>query len=94
MDTTEVETHWKRAGYLDVETKQGTLNVSTPPHAHAFDARGLMLAGEITLTVQGQSRTFHAGETFEMAAGCVHSEQYGPEGATYLLGCKHHAAGV
>ena len=94
MDTTEVETHWKRAGYLDVETKQVMPNVSMQPHAHAFDARGLILVGELTLTSQGQSRTFRAGETFEMAAGCVHSEQYGPEGTTYLLGRKHHASGV
>jgi quercetin dioxygenase-like cupin family protein len=94
MDTTEVEIHWKRTGYLDIDTKQVMPNVSTQPHAHAFDARGLVLAGELTLTSQGQSRTFRAGETFEMAAGCVHSEQYGPEGATYLLGRKHHAAGV
>jgi quercetin dioxygenase-like cupin family protein len=50
--------------------------------------RALVLAGDITLTYEGQSRTFRTGEIFEMAAGCVHHEQYGPDGSTYLFGRK------
>jgi quercetin dioxygenase-like cupin family protein len=92
MDTTAVETTWKSVGYQEVETRTTLPNVATQPHAHPFDARVLVLAGTLTLTSQGQSRTYRAGETFEMAAGCLHSEQYGPEGATVLLGRKHHTA--
>ena len=94
MDTTAVETTWKRTGYQEVETRTALPHVATQPHTHPFDACVRVLAGELTLTSQGQSPTFQAGETFEMAAGCLHSEQYGPEGATLLLGRKHHAPGV
>ena len=94
MDTTELATHWQRDGYLEVETKQIMPNVSTPPHAHPFDARGLILAGELTLTWEGQTHTFRVGDTFDMPASCVHSEQYGPEETTFLLGRRYHSSGV
>ena len=94
MDITEFVTHWQREGYLEVETKQVMPNVSKPSHAHPFDARGLMLAGELTLTWEGQTHTFRVGETFDMPAGCVHSEQYGPEETTFLLGRRYRALGV
>lgn len=45
LETTEFATNWQRDGYLEVETKQVMLNVSAPPHAHPFDARGLLLTG-------------------------------------------------
>jgi hypothetical protein len=44
--------------------------------------RALVLAGDITLTYEGRSRTFRSGEVFETTAGCEHHEQYGPDGAT------------
>ena len=94
MNTTEFETGLKRAGYLDVETKQAKPDLTTQPHSHPFDVRALVLAGEVTLTSQGQSRTFRAGEIFEMAAGCEHSERHGPTGTQYLVGRKRPAAGA
>jgi len=93
MDTTELAAHWQREGYLEVETKQVRPNVSRAPHAHPFDARSLILAGELTLMWEGQTHTFRVGETFDMPAGCVHSEQYGPEETTFLL-VRRYASGV
>jgi quercetin dioxygenase-like cupin family protein len=89
MDTTEFATAWQRDGYLEVETRQVMPNVSRAPHAHPFDARVLILAGELTLTWEGQMHTFRVGETFDMPAGCMHSEQWGPEGTTFLLGRRY-----
>ena len=92
MNAADFETGLQRAGYLDVETKQAKPDLTTQPHSHPFDVRALVLAGEVTLTSQGQSRTYRAGEIFEMAAGCEHSERHGPEGTKYLVGRKHSAA--
>ena len=90
MDTTEIESKWESEGYaVDVERKTFPPHLSTPPHSHPFDARVLILADEFTLTSQGQSRTFYPGEHFEVAAGCMHSQQYGPEGTTFLIARKH-----
>ena len=88
MNATEFESSLKQAGFQVIETKKVTANIATPPHSHAFSVRALVLAGDVTLTSEGQSRTFRAGEVFEMAAGCVHSERYGPDGSTYLVGRK------
>jgi quercetin dioxygenase-like cupin family protein len=89
MDTTELATSWQRDGYLEVETIQRMPTVYRPPHAHPFDARGLVLAGAFTLTWEGQTHTFRVGETFEVPAGCLHSEQFGPEATTFLVGRRY-----
>jgi quercetin dioxygenase-like cupin family protein len=88
MDTTEIESRWESEGYA-VERKTFPPHHSAQPHSHPFDARVLILAGAFTLTSQGQSRTFYPGEQFEVAAGCMHSEQHGPEGSTFLIARKH-----
>jgi quercetin dioxygenase-like cupin family protein len=95
MDTTEIESKWESEGYaVDVERKTFPPHLFTSPHSHPFDARVLILAGEFTLTAQGQARTFYPGEHFEVAAGCLHSEQHGPEGTTFLIARKHHPSDV
>jgi len=91
MNETEFETALKRAGYVDVERKQVPPDHITEPHAHPFDVRALVLAGEVTLTSQGESRTYRAGSVFEMAAGCEHSERHGSEGTKYLVGRRRAA---
>jgi hypothetical protein len=88
MDAMEFETDLKRDGYTNIETKNVPGNIATKPHSHDFSVRALILAGDITLTYEGQSRTFRTGEIFEMAAGCVHHEQHGPDGSTSLVGRK------
>ena len=55
-------------------------------HAHAFDARALITAGAITLTVKQTDHTDVAGTSFELDAGCVHQERAGADGVTYLVG--------
>jgi quercetin dioxygenase-like cupin family protein len=88
MNATEFEGSLKQAGFERIEMKSVAANTATEPHSHAFSVRALVLAGDITLTSEGQSRTFRAGETFEMIAGRVHSEQHGPDGSRYLVGRK------
>lgn len=88
MNATEFEGSLKQAGFQEIETKRVAAHTVTQPHSHAFSVRALVLAGDVTLTSEGQSRTFRAGEVFEMTAGCVHSERHGPDGSTYLVGRK------
>lgn len=89
MDTTSFEAALRADGYLEIDTRKMAPNFSAQPHTHSFDVRALMLAGELTLTYDGASRTYRAGDVFALAAGCVHAEQFGPEGATYVVGRRH-----
>ena len=91
MDTSVFETSLKNAGY-EIARSTGPANKVTPPHSHDYDVRALLLSGELTLTTDGVSRTYRAGEVFEMAAGCVHSEQHGPDGSESLVGRRATSA--
>ena len=58
-------------------------------HAHDFDARVMVLGGEITITRDGKPETFRTGDHCEIAAGCMHTEQVGPEGVSTLAGIAY-----
>lgn len=57
-------------------------------HSHAFEARALILSGEIRIVTQGGDQVYRAGDVFHLAAHEPHSEFYGPQGVSYLVGRK------
>ncbi|MDI1287213.1 MAG: cupin domain-containing protein [Reyranella sp.] len=88
MDQAIFESELKRDGYeVGVNTTPGAK--INPEHSHPFDVRALVMEGALTLSRDGDVRTYKAGETFSMPRGCLHFESYGPEGAVVLLGRKH-----
>ena len=85
MDRTAFEAELQRDGYqLVTNTMQPS--AINPEHAHDFDARLLVVAGEMTVEAEGRSNTYSVGDTFSMTHGCRHSEHAGPEGVTYIAG--------
>jgi len=92
MNESEFRAGLAKDGFSDVEVRTIPANVYNKGHAHAFDVRALMMAGELTLTAQGKPTTYRAGEIFTLAANCEHVEQFGPQGATYLVGRRHTPA--
>ncbi len=89
MDTSAFETALKADGYGEIEKKTVAPNVVNSAHTHPFAVRIMVLSGEMTVTANGAARTCRAGDTFAMDPGCEHFEQYGAEGAVYLVGRKH-----
>jgi quercetin dioxygenase-like cupin family protein len=61
-------------------------NTSYPDHTHATGTAHVILSGEMTLTMDGNSRTYRAGERCDVPAGAVHSARMGPSGCRYLVG--------
>ena len=63
-------------------------------HAHDFDVRIMVLSGETTVTRDNKAETFRAGQNCEIAAGCQHTTQVGPEGVAYIVGkvCRQMSA--
>lgn len=59
---------------------------SAEPHTHDFDARIMVLGGEITLTIDGKPTTYRAGDHCEVPAGTIHAENVGPEGVSTIAG--------
>src|SRR6201995_5993016 len=65
-------------------------NTREANHCHDFDARLFVLGGEITITRDNNPETFRAGQCCEVPAGCLHTEQVGPEGVAYLSGRRRN----
>jgi quercetin dioxygenase-like cupin family protein len=89
MERTIFETELREQGYAEVVDRRMEAGAVNPEHAHEFDARLLVLEGAMTITSEGNQRTYRAGDTFAMTAGCRHSERSGPEGARYLAGRRY-----
>jgi quercetin dioxygenase-like cupin family protein len=55
---------------------------ATPDHAHSFDARLLILSGELLLKQDGVRHAYPAGPVFEVARDARHAEIAGAAGAS------------
>lgn len=57
-----------------------------PPHTHAGRTAHVVLEGEIAVTAVGTTRTYAAGQRFDVRAGQVHAAVAGARGCTYIVG--------
>ena len=91
MDRQTFEAELARDGYEARENamQPGAFNSD---HEHPFDARLLVLAGEMTVAFDGQSKTCRPGDSFELAAFVTHSETVGPNGVSYVAGRRKPGA--
>jgi len=63
-------------------------NSSLDVHAHPFEAKALIISGQIDITVDGIKISYRAGDVFHLRKDQEHSESYGPNGVQYLAGRK------
>ncbi|WP_322030971.1 cupin domain-containing protein [Paraburkholderia sp. J76] len=57
-------------------------------HSHPFEAKALVIEGELHIRVGDEERHYKAGDVFHLAANLPHAERYGPQGVQYLVGRK------
>lgn len=57
-------------------------------HAHPFEAKALILAGELRMRVGEVEKVYTIGSVFHLPANVLHSENYGANGVKYLVGRK------
>lgn len=57
-------------------------------HSHPFEAKALVVDGEVRLLTADGERVYHAGQIFHLRANERHAEFYGPQGVKYLVGRK------
>ena len=92
MNRAEFERELEAQGYREVVDRRMQAGEFNPEHAHEFDARLLILEGEMTIMCDGEERTYRSGDTFAMTAGRRHTERSGPQGVRYLAGRRYHQA--
>jgi quercetin dioxygenase-like cupin family protein len=75
-----------REGFMEWVTVTREASGFLGMHTHPFEAKALVLRGGLRLRVGDEDQFYRAGEVFHLPAGEPHSEWYGPEGVTYLVG--------
>ena len=85
MDASAFEAELLREGYQPVRSTREAGEV-VEDHAHGFDAKLLILQGEITITCGGTPQTFRPGDVCTVPAGERHEERVGPDGVRLLAG--------
>ncbi len=73
------------AGFTEVLERTWAPDTVVAAHTHPFEAKAWIVQGEMWLRVAGKTRHLQVGDGFELAAGVLHDERYGPQGATYWV---------
>ncbi len=77
-----------REAFQETVTVQREANGEMDIHTHPFEAKALILQGQLQISVEGVERLYRPGDVFHLAANQPHAERYGPDGVTYLVGRK------
>ncbi|KAB2964959.1 cupin [Zoogloea sp.] len=84
MTRDEFEAELRAAGFSTFAEVTREADGHLDTHSHPFEARALILAGEISIETAGTTRRYGPGDIFHLAAAEPHSERYGPAGVHYL----------
>ena len=86
----EFESAAHAQGYAEVIVREWPPLTVLDTHSHPFDAKALVVSGELWLTVGSGAdkltRHINAGQRFELARNIDHDERYGAEGTTLWVG--------
>jgi len=84
MTRDEFEAEQRTAGFNTFADVIREPNGHLDTHTHPFEARALILAGEIRIETRSGAHRYGPGDIFHLAAEAPHSEDYGPAGVHYL----------
>ena len=88
MDVKALEKQLREEGFSHTYVWQDRPHAFYPEHTHPTETAHIILEGEMTLVMDGQTHTFRAGERCDVPAGTGHSVKMGPAGCRYLIGEK------
>jgi len=86
LPETDLIAQLRRDGFAHTYAWQDGPNAYYSDHAHAGKTAHIVLEGEMTVTMNGETTTYKRGDRFDVPAGAVHSARMGPEGCRYLIG--------
>lgn len=89
MTQDEFASNLERDGFDEIATVVRDANGSLGEHTHPFEAKALVLEGEVRITTAHDDHTYRAGDVFHLKPNEPHSEVYGAMGVAYLVGRKN-----
>jgi quercetin dioxygenase-like cupin family protein len=78
----------EQEGFAEVVTVEREPGGSLDTHEHPFEAKALIVEGELWIRTGDDERHYKVGDVFHLAAHRAHAERYGPQGVRYLVGRK------
>ena len=78
----------RQDGFPEPVEVQQIPNGGLDVHEHPFEVRALVIEGSIEIAINGLSRTYIAGDIFQLDFKQPHSESYGAKGVKYLASRK------
>ena len=88
MDRETFTENLTKEGFAETVVVTREANISMDVHEHPFEAKALILDGELHIRVGETEQAYKVGDVFHLPANKPHSERYGPNGVTYLVGRK------
>lgn len=85
----EFESRTKAQGYDQVLERRWEPGQVLETHSHPFDAKAVVVQGDLWVTVGEFTAHLVVGGGFEIGRGTPHSERYGSEGATFWVARRH-----
>lgn len=86
MNERELAKQLEMEGFGHTYVWQDAPNTRYPEHTHAMETAHVILQGEMTLAMDGRTKTYRAGERCDVPTGAVHSAKMGPQGCRYVIG--------
>lgn len=86
MDQTTFIEQLAREGFQPPVLVERKALGSLESHVHPFEAKALVIDGELRIRTAAGERRYGAGEVFHLAAHEPHSEVFGAQGVRYLAG--------
>ncbi len=81
----DFQAHAARLGFDEVLERVWAPNKVVQEHTHPFDVHAVVVSGSYHLILNGVSKEFNAGDTFELSRNVPHSERYGPKGCVFWV---------
>ena len=78
----------RQGGFPEPVEVQQVPNASLGVHEHPFEVMALVIEGSIEIMIDSISKTYQAGDIFQLRMKQPHSESYGAEGVKYLASRK------
>ncbi len=88
MNEAQFRQQLREQGYGEAQSLDFEENFGNDMHTHEFSAFALVVSGAFTLVTEDGAATHRPGESCKLAAGTLHCEQTGANGATILIGKK------
>jgi quercetin dioxygenase-like cupin family protein len=88
MNTEQFLSLLRQGGFPEPVEVQQVPNASLGVHEHPFEVMALVIEGSIEIMIDGSSKTYKAGDIFQLSLKQPHSESYGAEGVKYLASRK------